>query len=174
MSDVFHNDVPSGYIEQILEVIKKSPQHIFQILSKRAERLLEFSREIGGWPENAWIGVTVEAREYKNRIDMLRQIKASIRFLSCEPLLDDLGVLNLGNIDWVIVGGESGWNSRPMHSDWATNLRDQCLAEKIPYFFKQWGGHNKKAAGRELQGKEWSQVPILSVKNEIGIPNNHL
>ncbi len=167
MSDVFHDDVPSGYIDQILEVIEKCPRHIFQILTKRAERLLEISRQIGEWPENAWIGVTVEANEYKQRIDLLRQIKASIRFLSCEPLLDDLGILNLEKIDWVIVGGESGWNSRPMHSEWAASIRDQCLTRNIPYFFKQWGGSNKKAAGRRLQGKEWSQMPMIPANHEI-------
>jgi protein gp37 len=161
MSDIFHDEVPDSYILQTLEIIKRTPQHIYQILTKRSKRMLKFSRKIRNWPENVWIGVTVEASEYKERIDLLRQIKAPIRFLSCEPLLDDLGILNLERIDWVIVGGESGWNSRPMHSEWAASIRDQCLKGNIPYFFKQWGGSNKKAAGRRLEGKEWSQMPVF-------------
>ena len=119
------------------------------------------STKIKQWPSNVWLGVTVEAKKYKVRIDHLKQVNASIKFLSCEPLLADLGEIDLEGIDWVIVGGESGPKSRPMHPEWATNLRDQCIMKGVPYFFKQWGGINKKANGRTLEGKEWCQMPLV-------------
>jgi len=160
MSDYFHEDVPEDYIFQVLNIIKQCPQHTFQILTKRSERMLNISQKIKQWPANAWLGVTVEARKYKNRIDHLKQVNASIKFLSCEPLLEDLGKIDLDGIDWVIVGGESGPKSRAMSPKWVPNIRDQCLAKNVPYFFKQWGGKNKKANGRTLEGKEWTQIPI--------------
>lgn len=162
MGDFFHKDVPDSFIFDILNVIKQCPQHIFQILTKRAERMLKISQEIGQWLPNVWLGVTVEAEEYKRRIDYLRHIKSSVKFLSCEPLLNDLGEVNLDGIDWVIVGGESGPKARPMNEKWAATIRDQCLKNKIPYFFKQWGGVNKKIAGRHLEGREWNQFPKSS------------
>ncbi|MFC1824664.1 DUF5131 family protein [Thermodesulfobacteriota bacterium] len=161
MSDFFHNDVPDDYILQILNVMKKCRHHTFQVLTKRSERMLEISRKIKKWPDNVWLGVTVEAKEYKQRIDHLRAVDAQIRFLSCEPLLDDLGQLNLKKIDWVIAGGESGPGSRVMRRDWVINIRDQCIEKDVPYFFKQWGGINKKKAGRKLEGKEWNQMPKI-------------
>jgi len=160
MSDYFHEDVPEDYIFQVLNIIKQCPQHTFQILTKRSERMLNISQKIKQWPFNAWLGVTVEAKKYKTRIDHLKQVNASIKFLSCEPLLEDLGEIELYGIDWVIVGGESGPKSRPMNYKWVTHIRDQCLAKNVPYFFKQWGGKNKKANGRTLEGKEWTQIPI--------------
>lgn len=124
--------------------------------------MLNISQKIKQWPFNTWLGITVEAKKYKTRIDHLKQVNASIKFLSCEPLLEDLGEINLDGIDWVIVGGESGPKSRPMNPKWVTHIRDQCLAKNVPYFFKQWGGKNKKANGRTLEGKEWTQIPITS------------
>jgi len=161
MGDLFHDDVPESFILEILTIIKKCPHHIFQILTKREKRLLEISNKIGQWPDNVWIGVTVESKKYENRIDYLRSVNASVKFLSLEPLLNHLGVINLKGINWVIVGGESGPRARPMQLEWAINIRDQCLSKNIPYFFKQWGGFNKKASGRCLEGREWNELPNI-------------
>lgn len=161
MSDYFHEDVPEDYLFQILETIKQCPHHTFQILTKRSERMLKISHKIKQWPANAWIGVTVEAKQYKVRINHLKQVNASIKFLSCEPLLEDLEKIDLDGIGWVIVGGESGPKARPMRHEWVTHIRDQCLTNGVPYFFKQWGGVNKKANDRMLEGKEWNQVPVI-------------
>lgn len=161
MSDLFHEDVPDDYVYQILDVVAQAPNHTFQILTKREERLIAFSRKISIWPQNVWLGVTVESSAYKYRIEALKEIKSAVRFLSCEPLLDDLGELDLEGIDWVIVGGESGPKARPMHPRWVKKIKDQCQKERIPFFFKQWGGVRKKAAGRSLEGREWNQMPPL-------------
>ena len=168
MSDLFHDAVPDDYIFQILKIIKLCPQHTFQILTKRAERMYEISRSVGAWPENAWLGVTVESAKYASRVDYLRQIDAAVRFISFEPLLGDVMDVNLEGVDWVIVGGESGPRSRPMRAEWATRIRDKCLQNNIAYFFKQWGGFNKKAAGRRLEGKEWNQMPDLTIQDFAG------
>lgn len=167
MGDIFHKDIPESYIFDILDVIKNTPNHTYQILTKRAEHMLEISKKVGKWPENVWMGVTVESKSCINRIKLLKQVKSSVRFLSCEPLLNDLGLLNLKKINWVIVGGESGFNARPMRSEWATNLRDQCLASDIPYFFKQWGGISKKKSGRTLEGEEWNQMPKIFTQKRL-------
>ncbi|OQY59720.1 MAG: hypothetical protein B6245_05445 [Desulfobacteraceae bacterium 4572_88] len=167
MGDIFHKNVPEDYILQILDVIKKSPNHTFQILTKRAGRMLQVSKKIGKWPDNVWMGVTVESKSCTKRIDRLKQVKSTVRFLSCEPLLNDLGELDLKKINWVIVGGESGFRARLMSPEWATNIRDQCLKAQIPYFFKQWGGVNKKKAGRCLEGKEWNQMPEISTPKSL-------
>ncbi|MGE0084867.1 MAG: DUF5131 family protein [Desulfococcaceae bacterium] len=159
MGDLFHKDVPDAYLSDILDIIRQCPEHTFQILTKRPERMLQLSGKIGKWPENVWTGVTVESSDCKSRIELLREVKSSVRFLSCEPLLNDLGKMDLKKIDWVIVGGESGCRARPMALEWAANLRDQCVEANIPYFFKQWGGIRKKKAGRILEGKEWNQMP---------------
>jgi protein gp37 len=159
MSDFFHEDVPLDYNVDIINIINRCPHHTFQILTKRSDRILKIRQKIKRWPDNAWLGVTVEAKNYKERITHLKQVDCAIRFLSCEPLLEDLGKLDLDGIDWVIVGGESGPGARPMHVKWATNLRDQCVSMGVPYFFKQWGGKKKKVSGRILEGKEWSQIP---------------
>ncbi len=164
MSDFFHKDIPDDYIIDILNVIKSCPQHVFQILTKRENRMLKISRKIKRWPDNVWMGVTVESKKFKKRIDFLRKVNASIKFISCEPLLNDLEKINLEGINWVIVGGESGPNSRPMCIDWVTNIRDQCISNNIPYFFKQWGGVNKKENGRCLEGKVWTQTPKYPIR----------
>jgi protein gp37 len=159
MSDFFHKDVPLDYNLDIIRIIRKCSDHTFQILTKRSDRMLKISKKVKRWPDNVWLGVTVEAKNYKKRITHLKQVDCAIKFLSCEPLLEDLGELDLNGIDWVIVGGESGPGARPMYLKWATNLRDQCVSMGIPFFFKQWGGINKKANGRILEGKKWSQIP---------------
>lgn len=166
MSDLFHEDIPDRYIDRVFEVIRITQQHTYQVLTKRAERLPAYfaSRKI---PKNVWLGVSVENQKYgKPRIDYLRQVEAEIRFLSVEPLLEDLGELNLSGIHWVIVGGESGSKARPMKPEWARNIQQQCERAGVAYFFKQWGtwgadGHKrtKHANGRELDGQIWDQYP---------------
>jgi protein gp37 len=166
MSDLFHEEVPDGFIDRVLETIRRSPQHTYQILTKRADRLPHFfsGRLV---PENAWLGVSVEDRKYGvPRIDHLRHVDAGVRFLSVEPLLQDLGHLDLSGIHWVIVGGESGAKARPMKPEWAQNVRRQCERAGVAFFFKQWGAwgadgrrRSKAANGRELEGRIWSNYP---------------
>lgn len=158
MSDLFHKDIPVEFILDIFSIMGQARQHQFQILTKRAERLAELSPELQ-WSDNIWMGVTVESADYKYRIDYLRYTGANIKFLSFEPLLEDLGELNLDEIDWVIVGGESGPGARPIKIDWVRNIREQCIARNVPFFFKQWGGRNKKKAGRLLDGRIWDEMP---------------
>jgi len=158
MSDLFHEDVPVDFIKDIFSTMQCAKQHQYQVLTKRAERLAELSPELP-WQKNIWMGVTVESSDYRYRIDYLRYTSAHIKFLSLEPLLDDIGELDLNEIDWVIVGGESGPGARPMKAEWVRNIRKQCLAQKVPFFFKQWGGVNKKKAGRVLDGKTWDKMP---------------
>lgn len=166
MSDLFHEDVPEDYINQVMDVIEQAKNHKFQILTKRSERMLSFfmKRRV---PENAWIGVSVEDVKYGvPRVNNLRKIHAKIRFLSVEPLLEDIGQLNLTDIHWVIVGGESGSKARPMKIEWVESIRDQCQEQQVAFFFKQWGGWGadgvkraKQANGRELNGKIWDEMP---------------
>ena len=158
MSDLFHKDVPVDFIQQVFDVMRRADWHRFQVLTKRAERLLEIDPQID-WPANVWMGVSVENQDYKYRIDLLRQTHAKIKFLSLEPLLGPLPHLNLKGINWVIVGGESGPGARPVLEEWVIDIRDQCKAKRVPFFFKQWGGVQKKRAGRLLQGETWSQMP---------------
>ena len=160
MSDLFHKKVPFDFIANIFDVMRKTPQHTYQALTKRSERLLTLNNKID-WPDNLWMGVTVENSDYYNRIDHLRQTDAKIKFLSLEPLLGPLPELNLQGIDWVIVGGESGPGSRPIEIEWVTQIRDQCLEANVPFFFKQWGGVNKKKNGRALENKIWDETPVL-------------
>jgi len=159
MSDLFHKDVPDDFVFDIFSTMLQAQQHQYQILTKRVERLAKLSPQLP-WRENIWMGVTVEDVDYKHRIDYLRYTGAKIKFLSLEPLLGDLGELNLDEIDWVIVGGESGPGARPIEIGWVRNIREQCLAQNVPFFFKQWGGVNKKKAGRLLDGQTWDQMPI--------------
>jgi len=158
MSDLFHKGVPFDFISQIFDVMRRASYHRFQILTKRSERLLELSDRLT-WPGNVWMGVTVENADCTFRIDHLRQTDAAIKFISFEPLLSPIPNIDLEGIDWVIVGGESGPKSRPMEPQWATNIRDQSTAAGIPFFFKQWGGINKKKAGRILDGSTWDDMP---------------
>lgn len=158
MSDLFHKDVPLDYIERVFDVMRHAHWHRFQVLTKRAERLAELSVNLE-WAPNIWMGVSVESDDYRSRIDALRSTGAAIRFLSLEPLLGPLHDLDLRGIDWVIVGGESGPKARPMDPAWATDVRDQCKRARVPFFFKQWGGKNKKQTGRVLEGQTWNQMP---------------
>jgi protein gp37 len=158
MSDLFHDDVPLGYIERVFDVMRRAHWHRFQVLTKRATRLAELSPRLT-WAPNVWMGVSVESDKYRGRIDELRATGAAVKFLSLEPLLGPLHRLDLRAIDWVIVGGESGPNARPMDPAWALDLRDQCRQAHVPFFFKQWGGTNKKLAGRTLDGRTWDEMP---------------
>jgi protein gp37 len=161
MSDLFHEDVPLAFIHRVFDTMREAEWHCFQILTKRSERLMQLSSEIS-WPSNVWMGVSVETQKYTYRIEQLRQTAAHIKFLSLEPLLGPLSNLDLRGIDWVIAGGESGPGARPMQEEWVTEIRDQCLATNTLFFFKQWGGKNKKKAGRELQGQTWNQLPSIT------------
>jgi protein gp37 len=160
MSDLFHDDVPLPYIKRIFAVMNHAGWHQYQVLTKRAERLEDVSSQLP-WAPNIWMGVSVENREYLWRIDHLRNTKAHIKFLSVEPLLGSLGKISLRGIDWVIVGGESGPGARPMDASWVKDIRDQCLRAGVAFFFKQWGGVQKKRHGRELEGRTWDEMPEL-------------
>jgi len=158
MSDLFHREVPAKFILQIFDVMRRAHWHSFQILTKRSKRLLKCDAQLE-WSNNIWMGVTVETETFQWRIDDLRQTNAGIKFLSLEPLLGPIPNLDLRGIDWVIVGGESGPGARPIAKEWVLDLRDQCLAAGVAFFFKQWGGVNKKKAGRLLEGRIWEQLP---------------
>jgi len=158
MSDLFHKDVPIEFIQKIFDVMQRAHWHQFQILTKRPERLLELDTQIN-WPKNVWMGVSVESDSYFHRIDMLRNTHAAIKFLSLEPLLGPLQNINLEGIHWVIVGGESGPHSRPIQPEWVRDIRDQCAQAHVPFFFKQWGGTNKKKSGRLLDARTWDELP---------------
>jgi protein gp37 len=159
MSDLFHDDVPSECILRIFSVMQRARRHTFQVLTKRSQRLLELDGQIN-WPDNVWLGVSVEMMCYAYRIEHLRQTGAFIKFLSLEPLLAPLPDLNLHGIDWVIVGGESGPGARPIEKAWVVDIRDQCEAQNVAFFFKQWGGVNKGRRGRLLDGQTWDQMPV--------------
>lgn len=159
MSDLFHKDISFRFIENVFEIIKRTPWHQYQILTKRSKRLKEFGDYYGRFPDNSWIGVSVESASYKNRIDDLRQIKTKIHFLSLEPLLGPIGKLDLNDIEWVIAGGESGFNFRECKIEWLREIRDQCIIKNVPFFFKQWGGITSKSKGRELDNEVWNEFP---------------
>jgi len=158
MSDLFHKDVAVAFIQRVFDTMNRASWHRFQVLTKRADRLEELSPELP-WSPNIWMGVSVENMDYTFRIDHLRNIGACTKFLSLEPLLGPLPALDLRDIDWVIVGGESGPGARPMEKEWVTDIRDQCIASNTPFFFKQWGGKNKKATGRLLDGVTYDAMP---------------
>lgn len=158
MSDLFHPKVPDKFIAQVFDVIAQTPQHTYQVLTKRSKRLADLGESLP-WPENLWMGVSVENSRYAFRIDHLRSVAASVRFLSCEPLLGPLLDLNLRDIHWVIAGGESGSRARPVQGDWLRSIRDQCTEAGVSFFFKQWGGRTPKAGGRELEGRTWDEMP---------------
>ena len=158
MSDLFHKDVPLSFILRVFETMTKAHWHRFQVLTKRADRLLDLDLNLP-WPPNVWMGVSVENERHTFRIDHLRQTHAHVKFLSLEPLLGPLHNLDFEGIDWVIVGGESGPGARPLKPEWVIDIRDQCLKVGVPFFFKQWGGVNKSRTGRLLDGRTWDEMP---------------
>jgi protein gp37 len=160
MSDLFHKGVPLDYIQQVFEVMNRANHHIYQILTKRSKRLSQLNSSLD-WASHIWMGVSVENQNYTFRIDHLRETGAHIKFLSLEPLLGPLPNLNLEGMDWVIVGGESGPGARVMHKEWALEIRDQCIEANVPFFFKQWGGTNKKKNGRILDNRTWDEMPVM-------------
>ncbi len=159
MSDLFHRDIPVSFISEVFDIMCQASHHRFQALTKRSHRLLQLSTKLP-WPQNVWMGVTVENADYTYRIDHLRQTGAVIKFISFEPLLGPIPNINLEGIDWVIVGGESGPKARRMQPEWAIDIRDQCRTAGVSFFFKQWGGVNKKKNGRTLEGRTWDQMPV--------------
>jgi protein gp37 len=159
MSDLLHESVPEAFIQRVFDVMREADWHSFQILTKRSDRLVALDPVIE-WPRNVWMGVSVETKDYAYRIDDLRNSSADVKFLSLEPLLSPLGSLDLSGIDWVIVGGESGPRSRPIDREWVVDIRRQCEDSDTPFFFKQWGGVNKKKAGRILDGRTWDEMPV--------------
>jgi len=165
MSDLFHEDIPLEYIIAVFKVMNDNPQHVFQVLTKRAERLSKVHNTLN-WTPNIWMGVSVEDERVTDRVDFLRKTSAKVKFLSLEPLIGPLNNLNLKQIDWVIVGGESGHRPRKMDVDWVLEIKEQCEKFRTAFFFKQWGGKNKKAAGRTLNGRTYDEMPEIT---EVGI-----
>jgi len=163
MSDIFHEDIPESFILRVFEAMNTCHWHVFQVLTKRAKRLLELHEKLK-WTPNVWMGVTVESEKYLSRIDLLRNTKAHIKFISCEPLLGPISDLNLEGIDWIIVGGESGLKARPMQKSWVLDILHQCKEAEVKFFFKQWGGRDKKKNGRKLNGRTYNELP--SYKDE--------
>lgn len=167
MSDLFHKKIPKSFIESVFDTMERADWHVFQVLTKRSSLMRNFvnrryaSRPV---PEHIWLGTSVEDHTKRSRIRHLQNTNASVRFLSIEPLIGAPGEMDLTGIEWVIVGGESGPNARPMQLEWARSMRDQCIAQSVPFFFKQWGGFRPKSGGRELDGQEWSEFPVLSEK----------
>ncbi|MFR9752583.1 DUF5131 family protein [Nocardia sp. 004] len=161
MSDLFHAKVPVGFIQDVFDVMRRTPQHTYQVLTKRSLRLKRLANQLE-WPTNVWMGVSVENADHVDRIDHLRAIPAAVRFLSCEPLLGPLDDLQLDDIDWVIAGGESGPGHRPLDPEWVRGIRDACEQAEVPFFFKQWGGRTPKALGRELDGQLWDGMPEMT------------
>ncbi|MGE7687084.1 DUF5131 family protein [Peribacillus simplex] len=158
MSDLFHEKIPSEFIQQVFKTMNETPQHSYQVLTKRPERAVDLSDRLSFTP-NIWMGTSVENVKVINRIELLKQVPAKVRFLSCEPLLGPLDDLNLTSIHWVIVGGESGPGARPMEADWVRSIRDQCKTQKVAFFFKQWGGVQKHRYGRELDNRTYDEYP---------------
>jgi len=166
MSDLFHEDVPLSFIQRVFSVMNENPQHVFQVLTKRADVLLQYNKELK-WTHNIWMGVSVENADVMERINYLRQTDARVKFLSCEPLIGSLPEMKLENIDWVIVGGESGRKPRTMEPKWVYDILDQCEKADVRFFFKQWGGTNKKKAGRELNGRTYNDMPTIEALAEV-------
>jgi len=167
MSDLFHEKISFDFIAKVFEIIKKANRHQFQILTKRNQRLREFGNYYGQFPSNVWIGVSVENERYKSRIQDLKKVEANIHFLSLEPLLGPLGKLDLEDIEWVIAGGESGFNFRECKAEWVREIRDQCIESRVRFFFKQWGGITSKANGRTLDNKVWNEFPEINSNNNV-------
>lgn len=167
MSDLFHEDIPLDYIEQVFAVMNEASQHVFQVLTKRHDRLAELAPKLS-WPDNVWMGVSIENKRWIERADRLREVPAAVRFISAEPLLGQLVGLNLTGIDWLIAGGESGPGHRPVREEWILDLQRKCKKAKVAFFFKQWGGIRAKSGGRELDGRTWDAMPDGPALTEVG------
>ncbi len=159
MSDLFHENIPFDFIEKVFKTMNENIRHTFQVLTKRSDLLFEYSKHLK-WTKNIWMGVSVESNRYIERVNRLRNTDAFVKFISLEPLIASVKLLNLSQIDWVIVGGESGPGARPMNKGWVLEIKNQCHSHNIPFFFKQWGGINKKKAGRLLEGRTWDNMPL--------------
>ncbi|HHC78902.1 MAG TPA: phage Gp37/Gp68 family protein [Flavobacteriia bacterium] len=166
MSDLFHKDIPIEFIQKVFKVMNENPQHVFQVLTKRAERLFELHTKLK-WSHNIWMGVSVEDNENTHRIDFLRKISSKVKFLSLEPLIGPVPNMNLEGIDWVIVGGESGHKPRLMDADWVLDIQEQCKKTDVAFFFKQWGGKNKKKNGRILNGRTYDEMPEIELQHSV-------
>lgn len=166
MSDLFHAKVPLAFVQDVFDVMADTPHHTYQVLTKRSLRLRRVADKLV-WPSNVWMGVSVEEPKVLGRIDDLREVPAAVRFLSCEPLIAALPAMNLDGIDWVIAGGESGHNHRPMEPEWVEDIRDQCADADVPFFFKQWGGRTPKQGGRSLEGRFWSEMPAPKARFRV-------
>jgi protein gp37 len=171
MSDFFHEKIPFQFLDRVMDVIKSTPQHTYQVLTKRSWRMMKYGEQIGHFPDNIWLGVTVESSPYKFRIKHLQTIRCRVRFLSIEPLIAPVGRLNLDGIHWVIAGGESGTNHRPCEVEWLREVRDQCVSNEVPFFFKQWGGLKPKSGGRRLDRREWNQFPQAKLAEKLLKPS---
>lgn len=171
MSDLFHKDVPLEFIKKVFKVMNETPQHTYQVLTKRGDVLRKYDKELN-WTPNIWMGVSVEDEKVMHRIDDLRKTSALVKFLSCEPLIGPLPNLDLANIDWVIVGGESGRKPRPMKPEWVLDIKSQCRTSKVAFFFKQWGGTNKKKTGRLLKGRTYDEMPKKKIKTSFQVSRN--
>lgn len=169
MSDLFHAKVPLEFIRRVFAVMEATPQHTYQVLTKRSRRVHRLADSLD-WPQNLWLGVSVENDDVTYRVDDLRAVPAAVRFLSCEPLLGPLASLRLDGVGWVIAGGESGPACRPMDPAWARGIRDLCQRESVPFFFKQWGGRTPKAGGRELDGRIWDEYPAAPTRIAMSVP----
>lgn len=177
MSDLFHKEVPKAFVDGVFDTMEKADWHIFQVLTKRSSRLRDYMNvryQRRPAPPNVWLGASVEDGSKASRIQHIRDTKAAVRFLSIEPLIGPIGPLNLRGIHWVIVGGESGPSARPAHPEWVRGIRDQCLKARVPFFFKQWGGYRPKAGGRELDGREWNQMPNIRSKTHAIIRSRQI
>ena len=166
MSDLFHEGIPFEHIAAVFDVMERADRHVFQVLTKRHERLAELAPQLP-WPENVWVGVSIENRRFVHRADYLREVDAEVRFISAEPLLGPLDGLDLTGINWLIAGGESGPRHRRVDADWVRELRDRCHAEEVAFFFKQWGGRSPKSGGRELDGRTWDDMPTLQAREML-------
>ena len=166
MSDLFHEGIPFEYIEAVFDVMERADRHVFQVLTKRHERLAELAPQLP-WPNNVWMGVSIENRRFVHRANYLREVDAAVRFISAEPLLGPLERLDLTGINWLIAGGESGPGYRRVDADWVRELRDRCTSEEVAFFFKQWGGRSPKTGGRELDGRTWDEMPTVQAREML-------
>lgn len=169
MSDLFHERMPQDFLKSCFDTMERADWHVYQILTKRPERMLAFTKDYGTIPEHVWLGTSVELAMYKPRIDVLRKTPTKVRFVSFEPLLGPIGALDLDGISWAIVGGESGPNHRLILKEWVREIRDQCRDQRVSFFFKQWGGITPKSGGRRLDGREWNQYPKHELRVTVSI-----